>query len=285
LLDDAIETSSPISGVPAWYLTAVRDIPRRGTVEVAGATIATREWGPRSGPTVVLVHGGSAHAGWWDHIAPALALHARVVAFDSSGHGDSTWRPEYTVRGWADELVEVVDRVAPEGPVTLVGHSRGGIVATLAGPRIPALGQLVVVEAAFDVAPIRPADVKAHRVYPSREAAVARFRTLPHEERLEFLIPHIAEQSVRAVDGGWTWKFDPGIQGKPSLGPDDIVPMPVPTLLLRGEHGLASAETMEQVRRRLGGGATLTTIPHAGHHVMLSHPVELIEELSRHVPR
>jgi pimeloyl-ACP methyl ester carboxylesterase len=54
---------------------------------------------------VVLVHGGSAHRHWWDHIAPVIARDHGVVAIDLSGHGDSDRRPVYNFEAWAGEVV------------------------------------------------------------------------------------------------------------------------------------------------------------------------------------
>ena len=54
----------------------------------------------------MLVHGGAAHSGWWDHVAPLLTWH-RVVALDLTGHGDSDRREVYDMRLWAREVVAV----------------------------------------------------------------------------------------------------------------------------------------------------------------------------------
>src|SRR3954451_22766009 len=86
-------------GAPGWFVRALAAVPEHRCIEVAGARIRYRAWGPRDAPGVVLVHGGSAHAGWWDHIAPQLPGH-RVVALDLSGHGDSDHREAYDMRLW-----------------------------------------------------------------------------------------------------------------------------------------------------------------------------------------
>ena len=41
--------------------------------------------------TLVLLHGGAAHAHWWDFVAPELAPYGQVVALDFRGHGGSDW--------------------------------------------------------------------------------------------------------------------------------------------------------------------------------------------------
>ena len=39
----------------------------------------------------MLCHGGSAHAHWWDYVAPQLVPYGRVIALDLRGHGRSEW--------------------------------------------------------------------------------------------------------------------------------------------------------------------------------------------------
>ena len=73
---------------PAWFASAIATLPVHRSLTVDGLKITYRVWGDPARPGLVLVHGGAAHAGWWDHIAPQLKSH-RVVAVDLSGHGDS----------------------------------------------------------------------------------------------------------------------------------------------------------------------------------------------------
>src|SRR4029450_8692483 len=81
--------------------------PDERAVDVEGAAVRYRAWGPLGAPGVVLVHGGLAPARWWDHIAPLLGAY-RVLAPDLTGHGDSDWRSEYDTLQWARELSAVI---------------------------------------------------------------------------------------------------------------------------------------------------------------------------------
>src|SRR3954466_14648293 len=112
---------------PSWFTQALAQEPDHRDVVVAGARVAYRVWGAARAPGVVLVHGGAAHAGWWDHVAPLLSGH-RVAALDLTGHGDSDRRAEYDPFLWAREVVEVAAAEDLYRPV-VVGHSMGGWVA------------------------------------------------------------------------------------------------------------------------------------------------------------
>src|SRR5687768_14367302 len=98
-----------------------------------------------AGPvTVFIIPGlGIASAELWP-IQDALGAHARVVSWDRPGCGDSgPTRSARTSRNIAREALEVLDIVAPNGPLIVVGHSQGGFyansIARLAGSRVRGL--------------------------------------------------------------------------------------------------------------------------------------------------
>src|SRR2546423_1912983 len=58
---------------PAWFARAVAAPFEDCFVEVDGARIHYLRWGQAGKPGLLLVHGGFAHAHWWDFIAPLFA--------------------------------------------------------------------------------------------------------------------------------------------------------------------------------------------------------------------
>ena len=111
--------------IPAWFADALGQSCDSGDIEVDGVRIVYRAWGKSGDPVAILVHGGAAHAGWWDHVAPHLAAGHRVIAIDLSGHGDSGHRQAYSLETWADEVMAVAAAESDQPPV-LLGHSMGG---------------------------------------------------------------------------------------------------------------------------------------------------------------
>jgi pimeloyl-ACP methyl ester carboxylesterase len=93
----------------------------------AGSLIA----GPADAALVVLIHGlgGSHHI--WDRLLPLIESQARVYALDLTG-SDS-------IEQEADQAAELIP-----GPAVLVGHSRGGLVATAIAERHPALARKLI---------------------------------------------------------------------------------------------------------------------------------------------
>ncbi|SCE78625.1 Pimeloyl-ACP methyl ester carboxylesterase [Micromonospora viridifaciens] len=82
-------------------------------------------------PTVVLVHGFCLDMGTFHFQRKLLAARGdyRIVAYDQPGHGRSgrLETGEYDLATLGRTLRRVLDEVAPEGPLVLVGHSMGGM--------------------------------------------------------------------------------------------------------------------------------------------------------------
>jgi len=274
---------------PSWFLAALDASVETGLVTVDGTPISYRAFGGRRDSGIVLVHGGAAHARWWDHIAPLLARGERVVALDLSGHGDSGRRDVYTLDCWAREVMAAASAAGIGGPPVVIGHSMGGFVALrVAGLYGSAIEGVVVIDSPVrDITPEEQAarDQRAFgplRVYPTRDAAIARFHPIPDQPALPYITAHVAATSIREVEGrdhGWSWKFDPRVFGRPPLTPKLLTRLDCRVALFCAEHGIVNPETSELMYDRLGRRAPLIQIPAAGHHVMLDYPIALVTAL------
>src|SRR5688572_15827250 len=117
---------------PKWFRDAIAASGTPSAIDVEGCAIQYWTWGNRENPGLLLVHGGAAHAHWWDFVAPLLSEHYFVTALDLSGHGESGWRNEYPRETWAAELIGVSDASRFRGPPVVIGHSMGGLVTIAA---------------------------------------------------------------------------------------------------------------------------------------------------------
>jgi pimeloyl-ACP methyl ester carboxylesterase len=276
----------PEQASPAWFDAALAAVPTRGTVVVDGAQIAFRRWDGPGEHGVVLIHGGAAHSGWWDHIGPLLTPYGRVVALDLSGHGDSDWRPSYDVDTWAREVLAVSTAAGIRAHPTIVGHSMGGFIALHAaaayGDRLTAA---VVVDSPLRAATPEDDSTRRQRAgrqsrhYDSREAAVARFRPMPDQPSLPCVRRHVAAESVKQTAEGWRWKFDRRIFDRPRFTSDHVGAIACSIAVLRGEHGMLGVAESTALSRRLGGRLPIIEIPDAGHHIMLDQPLALAAAL------
>ncbi len=100
------------------------------------------------GPTVVLVHGLGSDASDWLPVARRLAHTHRVLLVDLPGHGASPMPATLTLQAATEALDEAL--ASEKGPLTLVGHSLGGLVAASEACDHPERVQsLVLVETAL----------------------------------------------------------------------------------------------------------------------------------------
>lgn len=290
--DRLFSRSSQTTSAPSWFTAALDEQPDHCDVEVDGCRIHIRVWGATEQPPVVLVHGGGAHSGWWDHIAPFLSRTHLVVAPDLSGHGDSDARNVYDLPTWAKEVVEVCAAVGASGRPIIVGHSLGGWVAAEAAMQYAdQINSMVVIDSPLrDRAPeeARLRDHK-HTQYRTRGEILARFTAVPSQEViLPYLREHIAAESIRETGHGWVWKFDAAIFGGELLDPTPDDQDSLETMLarmrcrlgyVRCERGLVPAEMAERIRSILQLRGPFVELAEAGHHPMLDQPLPLVATL------
>jgi pimeloyl-ACP methyl ester carboxylesterase len=278
--EDAVDNTRP-----TWFSNALVQRGEVHDIDVEGARVSYQAWGPSSPTGIVLVHGGAAHSHWWDHLAPMLATNRQVVALDLTGHGDSGRRERYALATWAAEVMAVA-RDAFNGPPTVIGHSMGGMVTLAAAARY---GQQLAGALLVDtpVQTVTPEEMAARdhiafgppKVYPTQDAIRAKFRVVPDQATLPYIFDHIAETSIRAVEGGWSWKFDPAIFAHTPLSPDELTRFDCRIAVFRPESGLVDEDMGAMIIDRLGRVAPLVEIPEAAHHVMLDQPLALITGL------
>ncbi|MGC2942366.1 MULTISPECIES: alpha/beta fold hydrolase [unclassified Brevibacterium] len=111
----------------------------RYRVDVPGGQLSVGVWepvatGPGRVPTVCVIHGITSNHLFFAGLVSALPG-VRVIGPDLRGRADSRTLPgPYGMAAHSQDVLAAIDTFAPEGPVTLVGHSMGGFVAmTLAG--------------------------------------------------------------------------------------------------------------------------------------------------------
>src|SRR3989454_3831546 len=190
---------------------------RRRFVEIDGLRLSFLEWGIAGCPVICFLHGGSAHAHWFDLVAPAFADRFHVIALDQRGHGESQWAepPAYATENFAADLLGVIDALGWR-QVALIGHSMGGHNAMSFSAWHPdRVSALVIV----DSRPAIPTDrldrlrrrgERTLRPYPTLEAAAQSFRLLPRETAADpAFLAHLGAAGVVERDGAWVYRFDP----------------------------------------------------------------------------
>jgi len=128
--------------------------------DVRGLRYHVRHWPGNTARRVVLLHGWMDVSASFQFLVDALAGDWDVYAPDWRGYGltdwgksDCYWFPDYVA-----DLDILLERIQPQAPIDLVGHSLGGNVACLyAGVRPPRVKRLANLEG-FGMAVTQPAE-------------------------------------------------------------------------------------------------------------------------------
>jgi pimeloyl-ACP methyl ester carboxylesterase len=101
--------------------------------------------------TLVFCHGYCLSLDSWHYQRKAFRGRYRMVFWDQRGHGRSGVGPEgsATIAQIGDDLSTVLEAVAPEGPLVLIGHSMGGMTVMSLAEKHPELFTDRVVGVAF----------------------------------------------------------------------------------------------------------------------------------------
>jgi pimeloyl-ACP methyl ester carboxylesterase len=117
--------------------------------QIDGVPVWFEEHGDSDGPPLVAIHGGiTTFEGTFGDVLPWLAPGRRVIGVELQGHGHTpdTDRP-MSIGRFADDVAELVDRIAGGGPVDLWGFSLGALAATGVAVRHPSKVRRLVLAA------------------------------------------------------------------------------------------------------------------------------------------
>lgn len=280
---------SPAPGVdpsaPEWFRRAVAVPTTSHWAECLGANIHYRCWnaGDTQKPPLLFVHGYRGHSRWWDFIAPFFIDRFRVYALDLSGMGDSDHRAEYSIEIHSTEIGAVIEQ-AGIAPAVVIGHSYGGSrTLRLCADAPGCVGRAIVLDSFVHFADTDPPMVlpKVGRATPfaSFDAALARFRLLPAQASEPYLLHYIAHHSIKAVAGGWAWKFDTELSsGAPEPdGAAVLARIAIPVDCVTGALSVVTrAARAQRIVQRLALGRGPVVVPEAGHHLMLDQPLAMV---------
>jgi pimeloyl-ACP methyl ester carboxylesterase len=260
-----------------------------------GLTLNCLDYGGERKPPMLFLHGGSAHAHWWDFVAPAFVADFHVLALDQRGHGDSEWAAEwaYGSRHYVSDLDRVIDAWRFGAPI-LVGHSMGAhnVLAYAAEHSEKRKLRAIV---ALDPPPdytesavefLQSIAEKPARRFESLDQAALNFKVLPRETLAQKeILEHVARRSFkRHDDGSWTHKHDRRTMiREPSRVWESLHRIACPALIVKVTRSpLLDREVAQKMAAQLAHGR-LAEIDDSYHHVMLDNPARVIEAIKNFV--
>jgi len=132
-------------------------------VDIRGLRYHCRIWGGTRRPKLYMLHGWMDVSASFQFLVDALQGEWQVIAPDWRGYGLSDWGPadSYWFPDYMGDLDRLLAHFEPDRPVTLIGHSMGGNIASMyAGVRPERVSRLVNLEG-FGMSRTEPAKAPA----------------------------------------------------------------------------------------------------------------------------
>lgn len=242
-------------------------------------------------PEVTLLHGAGLNAHTWD--AVVLLLGRPALAIDLAGHGDSSWRDDvdYSPARLAADVALAIDEWT-DRPQVLIGHSLGGLTASVVTAQHPELvAELVLVDILpgldTNAAPSVLRDFYQVTDFDSADDVVDRAEQFGFGGSREDTARGVFFNTRVREDGRVEWKhhfaqiighaFDAlNAANRASDAVErwaDLTGATVPVTLVRGTHGFLQDADVAEFTRRMPN-ATLVTVD-AGHNVQETDPAAL----------
>ncbi len=219
---------------------------------------------------MLLLHGLGATGGVWRGFLEAVD----AVAPDLPGHGAAPWEASYTF----ERLAEAVRPLLGAAPVTVVGHSMGGVVALALAAMAPDRVRQVVglgIKVAWSSEDVERAAAMAARPvasYASREEAVDRFLRVSGLAGLVAPDDPMVDGAVVGEGAGWRLAQDPrtfavGVPDMEGL----LAAVRCPVVLAGGEH-----DPMVSHDQLAGLMPDPVTLPGLGHNAHVEDPAAVL---------
>jgi len=262
-------------------------------VEANGIKLHYLDYGTAGRRPMLCLHGGAAHAHWFDFVAPGFIPDHHVYSMDLRGHGDSAWADPHTYswKHYAEDVNALVEKLDLRDFV-LVGHSMGGMVALVYAANHPGrMARLVIVDTIMlmpmdRVTKMREFGAKPARPYATQEELIARYRLEPSETQMAApeVIRRMAVHSARQdADGRWQHKADRRV----SANFEQISGVPlwekvkVPALVIRGERSKRfTPKLLAEVQAR-APQVQMTEVPASDHHITLDNPQGFVDAVQK----
>jgi pimeloyl-ACP methyl ester carboxylesterase len=261
--------------------------------EANGIKLHYLDYGTAGCRPMLCVHGGAAHAHWFDFVAPGLTPDHHVRAMDLRGHGDSAWADPltYSFKFYAEDVNALLEKLDLRD-VVLIGHSMGGMISLLHAATHPGrVGRLVIVDSIMlmptdRVLKMREFGARPAKGYATQDELIARYRLEPAESQIAApeVIHRMAAHSGRQdADGRWQHKADRRVYA--NFQQLDGVPLwekiKIPALVIKGEHSTRfTPDVLAEVRAR-APQVQFAQVPASDHHIMLDNPQGFIDVVQK----
>lgn len=243
------------------------------------------------GPVVICLHGWASSLLMWQRTMAHLRRTYRVIALDLPGFGDSASPPsafDYTPGAYAQFVAAFVQQVVPQAaPLTIVGHSMGGMIATQLTVDVPGIvGGLVladpVITGLVGGGMGRLLRTRLGQQFIDRTGRSAWIRRLGTQGVLNdprLARDPAAQRSLRDMARATTDAMSGSLRALTLTDLSDrLVEIDVPTLIIVGARDLTAPVSEARLAAQRIPQAHLAVVPRASHMPMDQQP-ELFDRL------
>ena len=235
---------------------------------------------------VLLIHGIGTSWKTWEKVAARLPNDARILAVDLLGFGDSPkphWK-SYNVKDQTDSIITTLLRKGLFGPIIIVGHSLGSLVAVEIAKRYPqTVKSLVLCSPPF----YRPAE--ASRFYHREVGLRALYNVIIENPSSSGRLLRVAAAKSLWLDPGYyvdeagTLTFiatlNAAIVNQTSL--EDAITIRQPTTIIYGKLDPLIVERNIKDLARANPHIALKMIPYARHEIKGGYITAITREVAR----
>ena len=234
------------------------------------------EWGERTAPPVVALHGIGGFGRRFRKLAEErLAGRFRVVAPDLRGHGSSSWEPPWTIATHVADVLETIDAAGVER-ARFVGHSYGGrLILELAALEPKRIERAALLDPAIELLPHVGFDFaereRADGAFTTAQDAIDERMSYGDPTPLSFVEEDVREHLVEGPDGLYRYRYCRSAvvsaYGELCTPPPPPETLSVPTLLVHADvFGLVREEQIAEYATVLGDLLRVVAVP-GGHMV------------------
>ena len=261
-------------------------LPVEGRFNAGWGSLAYRERGDRTEPTIVFIHAMSFDQEIWREVFSLIPSGYRLISFDLRGHGKSdTPTLPYDLRDYASDTLSLLDHLQVKD-CTLVGMSFGGMVAQLVASLRPGLfSRLVLSNTATRIGV--PEDWLA-AAEEARQNGFTRENTMSGLERLfpqrfldtSPLIESIVQRRMNRSVEGYIGCCHAIAHADLS---ESSIKLNQPTLVIGSDDDMVTAPDVVEVLATTIPNSSVGMISGAGHLPCLDAPREFTELLLRYM--
>jgi pimeloyl-ACP methyl ester carboxylesterase len=272
----------------AVFMLCIGTIVSPGAAQTSISRVASADGTPiavecaGSGPSLVIVHGGTGDRTRWTPLFPLLDSKFRVCAMDRRAHGASGDTLPYSLQKEVEDVVAVV--AAQPGPVFVLGHSFGAVCAFEAAFHTKKIARLALYEPPVRLADHSPILARMETMMRNgdREGALMTFM----KEIVMISADEVAAMKARPSWAGLLASVETAVRQDRALSQYQFDParartITVPTLLMAGSK-TASPElkrSIDSLRQALPH-PTLRIFEGQEHNAMDTIPQEFAATLS-----